>query len=224
MKTQETTEFSIISKRKQKMYNKKIVIDRKYAKMINLRKNKLEYKKARELERIENKRKKLMDIEIRNFTHKRQKKIPIDKTKAKIKREALTAIQRYRKLKQSVYSAQWTMIYLMDKLMLVKLDRNVHWWHVYSQKNYPQLAFVENNIRPIHYITNKIQCDTTAERKKNLPNDIQKELEEISLNKKEKRSERDRNFYQWILDYYLPLIEIEEKRLWIPMETIYKRK
>jgi|GEM_PF-4654622 len=106
MKTQETTEFSIISKRKQKMYNKKIVIDRKYAKMINLRKNKLEYKKARELERIENKRKKLMDIEIRNFTHKRQKKIPIDKTKAKIKREALTAIQRYRKLKQSVYSAQ----------------------------------------------------------------------------------------------------------------------
>ena len=106
MKTQETTEFSIISKRKQKMYNKKIVIDRKYAKMINLRKNKLEYKKARELERIENKRKKLMDIEIRNFTHKRQKKIPIDKTISKIKKEALTAIQRYRKLKQSVYSTQ----------------------------------------------------------------------------------------------------------------------
>ena len=96
-----TNEFEIIAKYNQKMYNKKLVLDRKYAKMINLRKEKLEFKKAKEIERFESKRKKSMDIELHNLNNKRQRKQPTDQTVSKVKAKALTEIQKYAKLSRA---------------------------------------------------------------------------------------------------------------------------
>lgn len=181
--------------------------------MLGLRKEKLDYKKARETERFERKRKKSMDIELHNLTHKRQKKEPIDKTVWPLKQKTLRAIQKYRRYKLSVRATDGARIFLVDKQVWVKLSKNVHGGHVYWQKNFCWMAFDENNIRPIHYMTNKLQFDKVADRKVNLPKEIQEYLEEKSKDKLEKRANRDRKFYQEKLDYYTPLIEIEKKRL-----------
>lgn len=208
-------EFDVIAKRNHKINQKRLVLERKYSKMLWLRKEKLQLKQAKEIERYERKRKKLMDIELHNLTHKRQKKEPIDKTVWPLKQKALRAIQKYRKYKLSVRATDGARIFLVDKQVWVKLSRNVHWGHVYWQKNFCWLAFEEENIRPIHYITNKTQCDQVAEWKINLPKEIQEYLKTKSEDKSEKRATRDRKFYQGIIDHYEPLIEIEEKRLWI---------
>ena len=99
---QQPNEFTIIAKYNQKMYNKKLVLDRKYAKMINLRKEKLEFKKSKEIERFKKRRKKAMETELHNLTHKRQRKQPKDQTVSKVKAKALTEIQKYTKLSRAV--------------------------------------------------------------------------------------------------------------------------
>ena len=101
---QPLNDFQIISKRNNKINQKRKQIDYKYSKMLNLRKEKLEQRKSKELMRIENKWKKLMDIELHNLTSKRQKKIPVDKTIGKVKSKALTEIQLYSKLSKAIIS------------------------------------------------------------------------------------------------------------------------
>lgn len=212
---QPLNEFSIIAKYNQKMSQKRLVLDRKYSKMINLRKEKLEARKQREIEKFERKWKKAMERELYNLTHKRQKKEPKDKSVAKVKKEALRLVQRYAKLKRAVWSTEWPMIFLVDKMKWVMLDRNVHWGHCYWQKNHPWLAFDLENIRPIHYITNRTQNDQDAERIKNLPKETQDYLNEKKEDKTAKRKDRDRRFYEEIIEQYKPLVEAEEIRLWI---------
>lgn len=103
---QQLTELEVIAKRNKKIDQKRFVLDRKYSKMLGLRKEKLDYKKARELERYEKKRKKLMEIELHNLTHKRQRKEPVDKTVSKLKKKALSEIQKYCKYKRAVRSTK----------------------------------------------------------------------------------------------------------------------
>jgi hypothetical protein len=98
---QELTEHQIYYKWDQKIKQRLAVIDRKYAKMIELRKDKLESKKEKESQRVYNKYSKLRDIEIHNLTSKRQKKIPVDKTIGKVKSKALKEIQLYSKLSRA---------------------------------------------------------------------------------------------------------------------------
>lgn len=218
MKKQQN-EFLIISNRNQKMNQKRLVLDRKYAKMLGLRKEKLENKKARELERAEKRLKKLMEIELHNLTNKRQKKIPEDKTIKICKKNALAEIQRYAKLSRAVWSTEWPMIFLVDKMKRVPLDKNVHGWHCYPQSNYAGLAFCVDNIRPISWMWNKKQLDMVGLWVNNLPKDIQEELEIRSQDKTEKRSMRDRKFYQEIIEKYQELNRIEEIRLWIKKKS-----
>ena len=100
------TELEVIAKRNKKMNDKRLVLDRKYSKMLGLRKEKLEAKKQREIERYERKRKKSMEIELHNLTHKRQRKEPVDKTVGKLKKKALAEIQKYCKYKRAVWSTK----------------------------------------------------------------------------------------------------------------------
>lgn len=209
-------EFDIISKYNQKMSQKRLVLDRKYAKMLGLRKEKLEYKKAREIERIENKWKKCMERDLHNLTHKRQRKEPVDKTIGKLKAKALTAIQRYAKLKRAIWSTKWPMIFLVDKMKRVELNKTVHWWHCYPQSNYRWMMFNIRNILPISSRWNKKQLDTIGDRIVNLPKEEQEYLKEKSKEKKsEKRNMRDRKFYQEIIEKYEALNKVEEERLGI---------
>ena len=69
------------------------------------------------------------------------------------------------------------------------------------------------NIRPIHYITNRTQSDQDAQWIVNLPKEVQEYLKEKSKNKSEKRSERNRQFYEAIIEKYTKLVKIEEERL-----------
>ena len=119
-------EFEIIAKYNQKMYNKKLVLDRKYAKMINLRKEKLEERKEKELVRFERKRKKSMEIEIHNINNKRQRKQPKDKTVSDVKKKALTEIQKYAKLSRAYRSGDLIYVRLMDTLDVVVLNKKVN--------------------------------------------------------------------------------------------------
>ena len=211
---QQPNEFTIIAKYNQKMYNKKLVLDRKYAKMINLRKEKLEFKKSKEIERFEKRRKKAMETELHNLTHKRQRKQPKDQTVSKVKAKALTEIQKYTKLSRAVLTDNWIVIQVMDKMEQVPLDSKVNGWHVYSQRNYPNLAFDIKNIRPITSWWNRKQLDTTGERIVNLPIKIQKYLIKRS-NEPKKKQIRNRAFYEWIIEQYKALNRVEEIRLWI---------
>jgi hypothetical protein len=97
----ELTEHQIYYKRDQKIKQKFAVLDRKYGKMIELRKDKLESKKEKECQRVYNKFSKLRDIELHNLTAKRKRKIPEDKTIGKVKAKALSKIQEYSKLKRA---------------------------------------------------------------------------------------------------------------------------
>ena len=104
MKKKQPTELEIISKWNFKMEQKRKQLDYKYSKMINLRKEKLEIRKQKELSRIENKRKKMMDIELHNLTNKRQRKPLEDKSVGKRKKKALAEIQKYAKLSKAVWT------------------------------------------------------------------------------------------------------------------------
>ena len=181
--------------------------------MLLNRKEKLEAKKQREIARYESKWKKAMERELHNLTHKRQRKEPVDKRVGKLKAKALSLIQRYAKLSRAIRSTEWPKIFLVDKQKRVNLNKNVHWWHCFWQKNHPQLAFEVRNIRPIHYITNRTQSDQDAQWIVNLPKEDQEYLKEKSKNKSEKRSERNRQFYEAIIEKYTKLVEIEEERL-----------
>jgi hypothetical protein len=97
----ELTEAEINSKWDQKLLQKQVVLDRKYAKMIELRKEKLEEKKQREWMRSYNKFTRLRNIELHNLTSKRKRKIPEDKTIGKVKTKALAEIQKYAKLSRA---------------------------------------------------------------------------------------------------------------------------
>lgn len=209
----ELTEQQINYKWDQKLLQKQAVLDRKYAKMIELRKDKLEEKKQREWIRSYNKFNRLRDIELHNLTAKRKRKIPEDKTVGKVKTKALAEIQKYAKLSRAFRTDKWIMIVVYDTMNQVPLDWNVNGGHVYSQKNYPQLAFEEQNIWPITKRWNKKQLDTTAEWKKNLPLNTQNYLEERSKDKSGKNELRDRAFYEEIIAKYKKLNENELLRL-----------
>jgi hypothetical protein len=95
------------------------------------------------------------------------------------------------------------------------LDKNVHWWHCYPQSNYAGLAFCVENIRPISWMWNKKQLDMVGLWVNNLPKEIQDYLEIKSEDKSEKRSMRNRWFYEEIIEKYKKLNKIEEERLGI---------
>jgi len=212
---QELTEKQIRLKRELKIEQKIAVLDRKYSKMIWLRQMKLEAKKEKEKCRALDRFYRLMDIELHNLTAKRKRKIPEDKTIGKVKAKALSKIQEYCKLKRAVIIDGIIKIYVYDTMQFVVLDKKVNWWHVYSQRNYWNLAFLEDNIRPITSWGNRKQLDTTAEWRINLPKLIQRRLESKAMDKLDKNELRDRNFYLWIIEKYSALIEKEKFRLGI---------
>jgi hypothetical protein len=239
---QPPNELTIIAKYNKKMNDKRYSLDRKYSKMLGLRKEKLEARKQKEIDRYEKKRKKLMDYEIKRMkerekineakkinkaikqwttrkrklrdTTKKLEKPAFVKSIPKLKKEALEEIQRYAKLSRSVWSTEWPRVFLVDKLERVPL-KWVNGWHCYPQSNYAQLAFNLNNIRPISSIWNRKQLDTIWERKKNLPKEVIEKLDIEAENKTVKRSMRDRKFYEAIIEKYKELNKVEEKRLWI---------
>lgn len=208
---QQPNELMIIAKRNQKMDQKRLVLDRKYSKMLGLRKEKLEARKQKEIERYEKKRKKLMEIELHNLTHKRKRKEPIDKTVSKLKAKALAAIQKYCKYKRAVWSTKWPMVQLFDTMQWVKLDKKVHWWHLFPQSNYRWMMFDELNIYPISSWGNRKQLDTVGERINNIPKD---NLVYIVERSKQKESIiYTRSDYEAIIEKYKELNRIEEIRL-----------
>lgn len=205
------TEFEIIWKYNQKMDQKRLVLDRKYSKMLGLRKEKLEARKQKEIDRFERKWKKSMEIELHNLTSKRKRKEPIDKTVSKLKKKALAEIQKYCKYKRAVWSTKWPMVQLFDTGKWVKLDKKVHWWHCYSKGRYHWMMFDELNIYPISSWGNRKQLDTVGERINNIPKD---NLVYIVERSKQKESIiYTRADYEAIIEKYKELNKIEEKRL-----------
>ena len=179
--------------------------------MLWLRKEKLEAKKQREINRFESKWKKSMERELHNLTHKRQRKEPVDKSVGKLKAKALTLIQRYRKLKYSVYTTKGIYVLLFDTGKRVPLDKNVHWWHCFSKGRYRWMMFDERNIYPISSWGNKQQLDNTGERIINIPKEDRDYLKKLS--KKKQSIIYTRNYYEEIIEKYTKLVEIEEIRL-----------
>lgn len=204
-------EYIIKRKRENKIEIKKKQLDYKYSKMLDLRKEKLEDKKKKELDRFKRKYQKLMEIEIYNLIHKRKKSIPKDKTKSKDKAKALKEIQKYSKLVRAKKTDKWIVVFVIDKQKRVPLDKKVNWWHCFSKWRYHHMMFDERNIRPITSRWNKQQLDNTWEWIVNIPKEDREYLERIS---KEKKSiiftKKD---YQYIIEKYQKLNEIEEKRL-----------
>jgi hypothetical protein len=207
------TEFDVIWKRNQKMNQKRLVLDRKYAKMLGLRKEKLEARKQKEIDRYEKKRKKSMEIELHNLTSKRKRKEPVDKTVSKLKAKALAEIQKYCKYKRAVWSTKWPMVRLFDTMQWVKLDKKVHWGHLFPQSNYRWMMFDELNIYPISSWGNRKQLDTVGERINNIPKDNLVYIVERSKNKES--IIYTRSDYEAIIEKYKELNRIEEIRLWL---------
>lgn len=196
--------------------NKRCIAERlKYDKLIESQvakiQNRYELKLQKRLKKISSqydrsridKKKKILGKEVK-------KKLP---TTNKMKKDALTEIQKYAKLSKAIWSTEWPMIYLVDKCKRVPLTSKVNGWHVYPQSNYRNMMFLENNIRPISNWWNKQQADNIAEWRFNLPKEIQIELEQLSKDKWEKRKLMDHNDYQMVIDKYKQLNEIEKKRL-----------
>lgn len=211
MSEKTNNEFLIIAKRNKKMNDKILSLDRKYSKMLWLRKEKLEAKKQREIARFESKWKKSMERELHNLTHKRQRKEPVDKSVGKLKYKALKLIQRYRKLKYSVYTTNGIYVLLFDTGKRVPLDKNVHWWHCFSKWRYRWMMFDERNIYPISSWGNKQQLDNTGERIINIPKEDRYYLKKLS--KKKQSIIYTRSDYEEIIEKYTKLVEIEEERL-----------
>lgn len=199
-------------------YHKRCIAERmKYERLKELQVSKITIRYDKKLEKRLSKIGKIYD---RSRINKKKKilgkeikiKLP---SLGKMKEKALTVIQLYAKLNRAVLLTTGIRIYLYDKQIRVYLDKNVNWGHVYGQRNYPNMAFEVDNIRPISSWSNKQQWDQIAQWKENLPKDIQNKLWNFSKNLEAKNKLRDHKFYQWIIDKYVPLVLEEQKRLGI---------
>lgn len=133
----------------------------------------------------------------------------------KIKQEAYKVYQYYRKLS---LADQYGMVYLVDVGGYVHRSLCVA-GHIYSKHNNKHMAFIDKNVRPITYETNRVQWTAPwVYRAVNVLDEQElKYLKKISDNKLEKNKVLDRNFYQYQFDYYTILAKKEEQRLWIPI-------
>lgn len=211
-------------KEKQRIEKSKKKLEEKLQKRLESEKLKYDALKANNIAKITSRYDKKLELRLkkiaREYDRKRineKKKIQGKEVKKKepknMKSKALAEIQKYAKLSRAYLDWDKIMIYLYDKKITVELDKKVNWWHCYPQRNYPQLAFEVNNIRPISARWNKTQADNIAFWKINLPRAVEITLDEIAKKKILKNQIMDHRFYQDIIDKYKKLNAVEKERL-----------
>lgn len=137
--------------------------------------------------------------------------IPKQRISTKIKQKAYTEIQKYARLLRANSKG---MVKLADTWQRVHRTK-AQWWHIYSKKNYPQLAFNILNIRPITSNTNRIQWESTWEWRYNvLDKDDLEILHEVSEDKEKKNTVMWSQYYQDMYELYREKNKEQEKRLW----------
>lgn len=183
-------------KRTEAIEKAKVHISSKYEKQL------LKYKKQQEIMLEKQKRK----IKWKKPLKKHQKKI-------KWKQKAFSEIQKYSKLSRS--NNKWYVLQV-DTWKVVKWNK-CQWWHMYPKKNYPQLAFDINNIRPISPRWNKKQADNIADWIDNTPlkEKTKEKLKRKSKDKELKNKVKSSVDYMELYEKYRKLNDKEEKRLWI---------
>ena len=176
-------------------------------------------KLAKRLRREEIKYEKRKSRQIKVKVYKKEVKQVLP-TLGKMKSKALTAIQRFCVLLETIRTDEGLKVYVYDKEMRVPLDRTVNWGHVYPKSNFANMMFDEANIYPITSRENKRQWDMKAEWRFNLPLVIQNYLEEQSKDKSQKWRLRSYNDYLEVYEKYKSLVEQEENRLQIEHKSL----
>ena len=133
---------------KKKIYAKKISLERKYAKMLDTRRKKLEWKQEMELERAIKKIEKAVLLKtkkkIRDAKWWKPTKSPVKKKSVpKLKQKLLTLIQKYVRLRDA--DENWYCQCI--SCPAIRKWNACDWWH-YISRSYNATAFDLNNIRP----------------------------------------------------------------------------
>ena len=159
----------------------------------------------------ENKERKKAELSVRKDLKMREtKKVQRRKDSLAHRRtKAYTEVQRYARLVRC--DSEWFLnaVDTWERLHYTKVD----WWHVYSKKNYPHIAFDRyENIRPITKATNKFQMDGYGERCRKV---LSKKDEERLQKKAESVYDRTKLTKEYYIEQYHKYKklnkEIEEK-------------
>jgi hypothetical protein len=135
-----------------------------------------------------------------------KKRIPIT-----IKQLALREVCLYSKLARSDRNGY---VLQVDTGMVVKRSE-CQGGHAWPQHNFPHMAFLLDNIRPISPNGNRQQLDTIANwiDKTPLPIERKNLLAQNAVDKELKNQLRDNKYYQGMYDMFKALNKIEKKRL-----------
>ena len=108
-------------------------------------------------------------------------------------------------------------------LTLIDSWKRVHykkaqWWHYFSKKNYPWIAFDTDNCRPISWITNKLQSDQEGLFwQRNLISHIWYERFDALVSRSRQKEHKilTIDYYRDMFDNFDTLVVKEKNRLWI---------
>ena len=200
---------NIISKKKEELEKRKVSLEEKKQENIKLYAEKQSIKYEKLLRKIEKNKLRELDKQVRKVAGKKplKKKMP---SEAKRKEKAYQQFQKFCKL---IRMDKYGYVVLADTWEKVFWNK-CQWWHYYSKRNYPQLAFELDNVHPITWITNRLQWDNTWVRWKDwiikvIGINRYNDLEDISLDKwaKFECAKRDWSFYDAIYTKYKKLNE-----------------
>lgn len=149
----------------------------------------------------------------------------IHKSKAKpetlsiIKKEAFSIFQLYIRISKSDKKGFVKLVDTGKQVYYTECDAG----HYYPKSSYPQLAFYEDNVRPISKFTNKAQGDNIGTRWHMWITVIlwvnkYKILESIAIDKSTKSKTRKKDYYREQIEKYAPkaIKEFQNRKLEIP--------
>lgn len=204
-----------IEKRKLSLLQKRELELQKYNETSTLRYNK-------KIQQLENKKKKELDNKLRLLEWKKplKKNMPSKwKISTKMKQKAFAMFQLWCRIARA--DKNWY-VTLLDTYEVVKYDdsKKCNAWHYYWKKNFPHMAFIEDNCRPISPRMNQLQWELTwLQWREWLLSAIWevwvKKLDMISQDLIEKNKVRQFEYYNSKYEQYSTLVDIEKHKRWI---------
>lgn len=222
-------EYKIQKKKEkiQKIYEERIgkqkeALDKKKHDLILESQSKIEEKYNKKLKQIESKKKKELENKLRLLEWKKplKKNMPSKwKISTKMKQKAFAMFQLWCRIARS--DMNWY-VTLLDTWEVVKYDdsKKCNAWHYYWKKNFPHMAFIEDNCRPISPRMNKLQWEMTWLQWREwlllaIWDIWLKRLDIISHDLLDKNTVRQFDYYNSKYEQYSTLVEIEKHKRWI---------
>ena len=200
----------------------KEALDKKKNNLVLESQSKIKEKYNKKLKQIESKKKKELENKLRLLEWKKplKKNMPSKwKISTKMKQKAFAMFQLWCRIARA--DINWY-VTLLDTWEVVRYDdsKKCNAWHYYWKKNFPHMAFIEDNCRPISPRMNKLQWEMTWLQWREwlllaIWDIWLKRLDIISHDLLDKNTVRQFDYYNSKYEQYSTLVEIEKHKRWI---------